>query len=127
MITRRSDRLPESLHRGRELRDLSHMHQRKRAQRLAAAVSQQNVHDRMASAVTPARDQARTMRTIDKADHTVMAQHERLRELADSRATTTGAAAYRQQQLMLSWGQAMLFCLLLAPAQEATQAGAQLQ
>ncbi len=103
------------------------MHEREPAQRSPAAVGQQNVHDRMAAPITPARDQGRPLRTIDQANHAVVAQHQRLGELADRRPSTHGAAAYRQQQLMLRRSQTMLFRPFLAPMQKATQTGAQPQ
>lgn len=81
----------------------------------------------MAGRIASARHKARALRTIDKADNTVVTQHERLRELTNRRPTARAAAAHREQQLMLRRGQTMSFRLLLAPMQKATQAGAQLQ
>jgi hypothetical protein len=103
------------------------MHQRKSSQRFPAAIGELNMHKRMLARVAPTRDQAGCLCTIDKANNAVVAQHQRLRQLTDRRSPGRAAAPYREQQLMLRRGQTVLFGLLFAPMQEATQPRAQLQ
>jgi hypothetical protein len=123
----RRDCLPKSLHRGCKLGDLSQMRQRESSQRFPTAIGELNMHKRMAARVAPTRDQTGSLRTIDKTDNAVVAQHQRLRQLADRRPPERTATPYREQQLMLCRGQTLLFGLFFAPVQEATQARAQLQ
>jgi hypothetical protein len=113
-----SDCLPKSLHRGCQLGDLSQMHQRESSQRFPTAIGELNMHKRMASRVAPTCNQAGSLRAIDKTNNAVVAQHQRLRQLADRRPLGPAATPYREQQLMLRRGQTLLFGSLLAPVQE---------
>ena len=81
----------------------------------------------MASQVALACHETRALCAVDKTHDAVVAQHKRLGELADRRPVLCAAAAYREQQLMLGRSEVVRLGLLLAPVQEATQAGAQLQ
>ncbi len=77
-IASRGDRLPQGLHRGSKLGDLSQMHQREVPQRLPATIGQPDMHERLARGITSACHKARALRAIDKADNAVVTQHKRL-------------------------------------------------
>lgn len=80
------------------------------------------MYERVAGRVAVAAHQARALRAVDEAHDAVVAQHKRLGELADRRPMLCAAAAYREQELMLGWGEAVRVGLFLAPVQEAAQA-----
>jgi hypothetical protein len=63
-------------------------------------------------------DQSRGLGSIRELHGTVVAQHHRLREVADRRTTTVRVAANREEQLVLSRRQPSRPRLLLTPVQE---------
>lgn len=81
----------------------------------------------MAIWVALACHEARALGAVDKAHDAVVAQHKCLGELADRWPVLCAAAAYREQKLMLGWGETVRVGLFLAPMQEAAQTGAQVQ
>jgi hypothetical protein len=77
--------------------------------------------------VGSAPDQSVGSCAIDQADRAVMAQDEVLGQVANRGSLVAGVTANRQQQLVLGGCQPGRVGLLIAPAQEAAQSGAQLQ
>lgn len=85
------------------------------------------MHERMASWVALAGHQASTLRPVDKAHDTVVAQHERLGELTNRWPVLCAVATYSKQKLVLGRGEVVCFGLFFAPVEKAAQAGAQIQ
>lgn len=84
-----------------------------------------DAHDAVVVLVASARDEARGIGAVDETDGGVMAQEQVVGDLADRRSPWIRVAADGEQELMLGRRQPGGCRLLLAPAQEATQPGAQ--
>lgn len=84
-------------------------------------------HDPVIVVVGSAPNEAGVFGAIGEADRAVMSQHQRLGHLADRRALRIPISTDRQQELMLGRSQPYRNGLFLAPVQEATQTGAELE
>ena len=84
-------------------------------------------HHPMIVVVDSAPNEAGPFGAIDQADRAVMPQHQSLGHFADRRALRIPTPTDRQEKLMLSRSQPYCNGLFLAPMQEATQTGAELE
>ena len=84
-------------------------------------------HHSVIVVVEPAPNEAGDFGTIDEADSAVMSQHQRLGHLADRRAARSPASADREEELVLGRSQPCRNGLFLAPMQEVTQSGSELE
>ena len=92
-----------------------------------AAGSEVQPHDPVVVAVLTAADEPGGLRPVDQADGSVVAQKEVLGHVADGRSAPVGMTPDGEQQLVLGRRDAGRLGLLLAPAQEATEPGAELE
>jgi hypothetical protein len=73
------------------------------------------------------RHEARGLGPIHQLDRAVVTQQERIRDVADRRSSITAMTTHHEQQLVLRGGEPRGRGLLLAPSEEATQLGPELQ
>ena len=106
---------------------LLHVGGRERLQMLLALGGELQPDDPLVLGVAAAGDQARLLGPVDQADGAVVAEQEVVGHLADRRPARVGVAPDGQQELVLGRRQPGCLGLLLAPAQEAAQAGPERQ
>ena len=92
-----------------------------------AAGSEVQPDDPVVVAVLNPADEPGGLRSVDQPDRAVMAQEQVLGHVADRRTAPIGMTSNGEQQLMLGRRDAGRLGLLLAPAQEAAEPGAELE
>ena len=119
--------VPQRVHRRREVRELLEVLLAERLELPGALIGEAQAHDAEVVGVLAARDQPGLLGAVDEPDRAVVAQHEVAGDVADRRPARVAVAADGEQQLVLGGREARGLGVLLAPAQEAAQTGAQLQ
>lgn len=120
------ERTPESAHCRRQVRELFEVGLGQGVELCVAGGGERDAHDALA-AIAVALDQAVADGTVDQPDRAVVAQHQIVGDFADGRSGGVRMTPYREQELVLGWRQTSCLGLMVTPADEAAQAGAQLQ
>ncbi len=84
-------------------------------------------HDPSVRRVTAANDQPCFGSAVDELRCAVLAEEQRLRDIADGWWTRARVTTDRQQQLVLRWREARAVCLFLTPVLEPAEPDPQLQ
>ena len=111
----------------RELTQLGEVRARQLLQSPLPRGSQLEAHQPVVTRVDAAADEPRGRGTVDESDDAVMPEEQRVGDVANRRSGRISGAADGEKQLMLGRGETRGGGLLLAPAQEAAQAGAELE
>ena len=96
-------------------------------QRALAPWGEAQAYDAAILAVAHAPDQSRLLRPVHQSDNAVVAEQQVVGDLADGWSSGVGVTPDGQEKLMLRWGQPGAGALFLAPPEEPTQIGPQLQ
>jgi hypothetical protein len=118
---------PQRVHRRREVRQLLEVLLAERFELACAAIGETQAHDAEVVGVRAARDQSGLLGAVDEPHRAVGAQHEVPGDIADRWSVLIAVTADREQELVLGGRQAGGLGVLLAPAQEPAQAGAELE
>jgi hypothetical protein len=108
------------------MRELGEVQLAQRVELRGAQVGEPEPHDAAVVGVRDALDQAGVLGAIHEGDGAVVTEQQVAGGLADRRPALVVMAADGQEQLVLGGRDARRLGLLLAPAQEPPQAGAQL-
>ena len=126
-VARVLEGVPQGVHGRREVGQLVEVLLAERLELARALLGEAQAHDAEVVVVLAARDQPGLLGAIDEPDRAVMAQHEVAGDVADGRSARVVMTADGEQQLVLGRGEARGLGVLLAPAQEPAQTGAQLE
>lgn len=103
------------------------MELRERLEAAGSVVGEREAHGSAAVGVGIPFDQAGVLRAVDESDRAVVSQQEVAGDISDGGTGWIWVALDGEQELVLGGGQVLRACLLRAPAQEASQAGPELE
>ena len=119
--------VPQGFHRGREMSEFVEVLGGEPREPLGAFARERESDDAVVIGVGAPRDQSCRLGSINELDRAVVAQQKLVRDIPDRGAVGAAVPADREQQLVLGGRQPGVLGLLLAPVQEASQTGAQLE
>jgi hypothetical protein len=126
-VARVLEGVPQGMHGRREVGQLVEVLLAEGLELACALVGEAQAHDAEVVVILAARDQSSLLGAIDEADRTVVAQDEVAGDIPDGRSARVAVTADGEQQLVLGRCEACGLSVLLAPAQEPAQTGAQLE